>query len=101
MRIYRSRAGIAGGMMAAGLATAWALTGCGASASHTGASNTGASQTSRAGQLAARHRDPAGFTWCRAKPTPGGWHRVSLPDGQAVLSYPGSLHALTSDQGTV
>jgi hypothetical protein len=91
MRIHRSRAGIAGGMMAAGLATACALTGCGASASNTTASNTGASQTS----------GPAGFTWFRARPTPSGWHRVSLGDGKAVLSYPGSLHALTTDQGTV
>ena len=91
MRIHRSRAGIAGGMMAAGLATALTLTGCGASASHTSASNTGASQTS----------GPAGFTWFRARPTPSGWHRASLADGQAVLSYPGSLHALTTDQGTV
>jgi hypothetical protein len=96
MRIHRSRAGIAGGMIAAGLATAWALTGGSASASHSSASN-----TSGAGQPSARHREPAGFTWFRAKPTPGGWHRVSLPDGQAVLSYPGSLHALTSDQGTL
>ena len=101
MRIHRSRAGIAGGMMAAGLATALTLTGCGASASHTSASNTGTSQTSGAGQSSARHRDPSGFTWFRARPTPSGWHRASLADGQAVLSYPGSLHALTTDQGTV
>jgi len=111
MRIHRSRAGMAGGMMATGLATAWALTGCGASASHTSASNTSASntaasstgttQTSGAGQSSARHREPAGFTWFRATPIPRGWHRVSLPDGQAVLSYPGSLHAMTADQGTV
>jgi hypothetical protein len=101
MRIHRSRAGIAGGMMAAGLATAWVLTGCGASASHTSASSTGASQASGAGQSSARHREPAGFTWFRARPTPGGWHRASLTDGQAVLSYPGSLHALTTDPGTV
>jgi len=111
MRIHRSRAGIAGGMMAAGLATAWALTGCGAGAGHssasntgasnTSASNTGASQTSGAGQPSARHREPAGFTWFRATPTPTGWHHVALPDGQAVLSYPVSLHALTTDRGTV
>lgn len=106
MRIHRSRAGIAGGMMAAGLATAWALAGCGASASHSSAShssasNTSASNTSSAGQPSARHREPAGFTWFRATATPGGWHHVSLPDGQAVLSYPGSLRALTTDRGTV
>ena len=96
MRIHRSRAGIAGGMMAAGLATACALTGCGASASHTSASNTSASNTG-----SSQTSGPAGFTWFRARPTPSGWHRVSLGDGKAVLSYPGSLHALTADQGTV
>ncbi len=106
MRIDRSRAEIAGGILAAGLATAGTLTGCGVSASHgsasqTSASQTSASQTSGAGQPSARHRELAGFAWFRATPTPSGWHHVSLPDGQAVLSYPGTLHALTTDRGTV
>jgi hypothetical protein len=95
MRIHRSRAGLAGVMMAASLATAWALTGCGASAGHTRASSTGARASSTGASQS------AGFTWFRARPAPSGWRRVSLVDGRAVLSYPGSLHAMTTDAGTL
>jgi hypothetical protein len=96
MSIYRSRAAIATGVMAVGLAAAFALAGCGGTAS-----NTSASTTSGAGHVPARHVDPPGFAWFRAAPAPGTWRRVRLPDGTAALSYPRSLHALGGDQGTV
>lgn len=100
MRIHRSGAAIAGAVTAAGVVAALALAGCG-TASHTSVGGSSASKTSGAGQLSARHRVPAGFAWFHARPAPDGWHRVSLPDGTASLSYPRSLHALTGDKGSV
>ena len=100
MCIHRSRPALTAAATATGVAMAFALTAC-ASNTGTSAGQPGSSQASGAGQLSARHRDPAGFAWFRTRPTPGGWQRVSLPGGEAVLSYPRSLHALDSDRGTV
>jgi hypothetical protein len=102
MRTPRNRAAAAGVMTAAGLIAAFALAGCGGTASSSGKAGAGgASKTSGAGQESARHRTPAEFAWFHARATPGGWHSISLPDGNASLSYPGSLHALSGDKGTV
>ena len=46
-------------------------------------------------------RIQAQFAWFHARTAPDGWHRISLPDGQAVLSYPPSLDPLRGDLGTV
>jgi len=98
MHCHRSHAAMAVAGMAAGLIAAFALSGC---AGTTSAGGTSAGQASGAGQQPARHRGPAGFAWFRSRPTPDSWHRVSLPDGTAVLSYPRSLHPLHGDKGTL
>ena len=102
MRIHRSRPALAVAATAASVVVAFALTAC---ASNTSAGNPGdqvsSSQASGAGQPSTRPREPAGFGWFGARSTPGGWQRVSLPNGTGVLSYPRSMHALISDQGTV
>jgi hypothetical protein len=36
-----------------------------------------------------------------AAPAPAGWHRVSLPNGTAVLSYPPSLRRVASDADAI
>ena len=36
-----------------------------------------------------------------AAPAPAGWHRASLPNGTAVLSYPPSLRRIASDADAV
>jgi hypothetical protein len=92
MRIQRSRAAIAAAVTAAGLIAAFALTGC---------AGTSASKASGAGPSPARHRAAAAFAWFRARPTPAGWQRITLPDRTASLSYPQSLRPLTSDRGAL
>jgi hypothetical protein len=87
MRIHRSRAAIVTGVTAAGALAALALPAC-------------ASQV-RSSQPSTSQPSTAEFAWFHARPAPDGWHRISLPDGKAVLSYPQSLHALAGDQGTV
>jgi len=104
MRIHRSRAAIAMAATAAGMAAALVLSACAGQAragQTSGAGQARAGRTSGAGQLSARHRIPAQFAWFHARPAPDGWHRISLPDGQAVLSYPPSLDPLRGDLGTV
>jgi hypothetical protein len=98
MHVYRSRAAAAVAGMAAGVIAALALSGC---AGTTSAGGTSASKASGAGQQPTRHRGPAGFAWFHSRATPDSWHRVSLPNGTAVLSYPQSLHPLHGDKGTV
>jgi hypothetical protein len=44
---------------------------------------------------------PAGFGWFHPGPAPGAWLRVGLPGQRATLSYPGSLHPMHGDPGTV
>jgi hypothetical protein len=97
MRIHRSRAAIALGVTAAGVAAAVTLSAC---AGQPSASQPSASQPGT-NQPGTNQPSPAEFAWFHARPALDGWHRISLPDGQAVLSYPQSLHALASDQGTV
>jgi hypothetical protein len=98
MHVHRSRAAMAMAGMAAGVIAAFALSAC---AGTTSAGGTSASKASAAGQQPARHSEPAGFTWFHSRPTPDSWHRVWLPDGTAVLSYPQSLRPLLGDKGTV
>jgi hypothetical protein len=88
MHVHRSRAAMAVAGMAAGVIAAFALTACGGT-------------TSAGGTSASKASAPVGFTWFHSRPTPDSWHRVWLPDGTAVLSYPQSLRPLHGDKGTV
>jgi hypothetical protein len=48
------------------------------------------------------HRPPAGtFAWLVPRPAPVAWHRLALPNGTAVLSYPPPLRTISGDRGTV
>src|SRR6266851_1993197 len=94
MIIHRSRGAISAmGAVAAGTALVSALAGCGPGA----AKATGGG----AGSPVARHRLQAGFSWFHPGPAPARWPHADLPDGAAVLSYPGSLRAMHGDKGTV
>jgi hypothetical protein len=47
-------------------------------------------------------RPPIGaFSWLADRPAPANWHRLGLPDGTAVLSYPPALRPIAGDRGTV
>jgi len=43
----------------------------------------------------------AGFGWFHPRPAPGAWLQASLTGQSATLSYPGSLHPMHGDDGTV
>ena len=43
----------------------------------------------------------AGFGWFHPGPAPGAWRQASLTGQSATLSYPGSLHPMHGDDGTV
>lgn len=52
--------------------------------------------------FAAAGRPPSGvFSWLADRPAPASWHRLALPDGSAVLSYPPALRPIAGDRDTV
>jgi hypothetical protein len=106
MRIQRHWAVIAGAaaiVAAAAVATSVAFASGSSSGSVSGSSSSPDSPGAqgRAAGPARNLRRDIGLAWFRARPTPAGWHQVTLPGGGAVLSSPPLLSRMAGDKGTV